>query len=151
MIALLICLDLGAAECLAKESAHLSIRTHILVLGQFRTGILDEKKKGGILDPTSISDYDCIKLDMANRHKETHGKQPGDPELAVQRVMDIARLENLTEDERANLPLRIPLGTDALGVMRLKCTDTLMSLEKWERFAQSTDFSDGCAVPSYIR
>ncbi|KAH7371115.1 hypothetical protein BKA66DRAFT_190330 [Pyrenochaeta sp. MPI-SDFR-AT-0127] len=141
----------GAAECLAKETAHLGIRTHILVLGQFRTSILDDKKKGGILNPTSISDYDCIKAEMSDRHKETHGRQPGDPERAVQKILDIARLENLSEDEMTNLPLRIPLGADALQVMRLKCTQTLQHLEKWERFAASTDYSEECSVPSYFR
>lgn len=103
------------------------------------------------MDFTSISDYDCVKAELSDRHKETHGRQPGDPEIAVQKVLDICRLENLSEDEKANLPLRIPVGSDALGVMRLKCTETLKSLQKWEKFAASTDFSDSCAVPSYYR
>lgn len=122
-----------------------------MVLGQFRTRILDEKSKGGILGPTGISDYDTIKANMADRHKKTHGKQPGNPELAAKRVLDIARLENLTETEKNNLPLRIPLGIDALGIMRSKCTKTLEHLQVWETFARSTDFADAAALPSYHR
>ncbi|KIN06810.1 hypothetical protein OIDMADRAFT_150101 [Oidiodendron maius Zn] len=141
----------GAAECLAKETAHLGIRTHILVLGQFRTRILDERSTRGFLSPTGISDYDSIKAEMADRHKETHGKQPGNPELAAQKVLDIVRLENLTKEEKDNLPLRIPLGTDALEIMRLKCTQTIESLRIWDAFARSTDFVNAATIPSYYR
>lgn len=144
-------LYLGAAECLAQETVHVGIRTHVLVLGQFRTNILDFSRKEGVLEPTSLSDYDCVKREMFDRHSETHGRQPGDPKLAVQRILDIARMENLTEEERTSLPLYIPLGTDALSVLQMKCTQTLESLKAWEKFAKSTDFAGESAVPSYIR
>ena len=88
---------------------------------------------------------------MSERHKETNGRQPGNPKLAVQRVLDIARLENLPEAERHNMPLRIPLGSDALAVMGTKCTSVLESLNNWENFAASTDYLDQPAVPSYYR
>lgn len=66
--------------------------------------------------------------------------------MAAQRVVDIARLENLTDDEKKNLPLSIPVGPDSLRVMRAKCTATLESLKVWETFAASTDFTDESAV-----
>ena len=62
-----------------------------------------------------------------------------------------AALPELTEEEKENLPLRIPLGTDALNIMRLKCTQTLESLQIWETFACSTDFADMVTIPSYYR
>lgn len=77
--------------------------------------------------------------------------QPGNPEAAAQKVVDIARLENLPEGAPRNLPLRIPLGTDAIDVMRRKCTETLDSLGQWEAFAASTDYPDAAAVPGYYR
>jgi hypothetical protein len=147
----MLCWDLGAAECLAKETAHLGIRTHILVLGQFRTNILDENSKAGDLRASGITEYDHLKTEMSRRHMETHGKQPGDPAIAAQKIVDIVRLENLTEDERRNLPLRIPLGTDALCVMRLKCAETLETLKTWEAFAASTDFPDASAISGYVQ
>ena len=122
-----------------------------MVLGQFRTEILDDRRKAGVLDPTGLADYDSIKTEMSDRHRETHGKQPGDPELAAEKVLDIVRLENLSENEKENLPLRIPLGSDALGIMRLKCTQPLQSLEIWESFVPGTDYPDTDAVPSYYR
>jgi hypothetical protein len=89
----------GAAECLSKETTHLGIQTHVLVLGQFRTQILDDSRKGGNLSPTGLPEYDVVKTEMSDRHKERHGKQPGDPKIAAERIVDIARLDNLSEDE----------------------------------------------------
>lgn len=83
---------------------------------------------------------------MANRYKATVGKSPGDPAKVAQQIVDIARLENLTEEQKKNLPLRIPFGPDALRVMQAKCTDTLVSLKDWEEFAASTNFEDGSAI-----
>lgn len=144
---------LGAAECLARETAHLNIRTHILVLGQFRTNILASNRKAGSLDSTTgLSDYDIVKSEMSDRHKETHGKQPGNPLLAADRVVDIARKENLSDAERQGLTsLRVPLGTDALQVMQTKCEQTLEQLNVWGRFAGSTDYEGEVGVPSYLR
>lgn len=131
---------LGAAESLAKETTHLGIRTHILVLGSFRTNILDAKRKGGTLSP-GIADYDSVRTEIANRHDQSHRNQPGDPARAAQRIVDVARLENLTEGQKKNLTLRVPLGYDALRVISSVSTDALESLKAWEDFAASTDFA----------
>ncbi|KAF2014070.1 NAD(P)-binding protein [Aaosphaeria arxii CBS 175.79] len=139
----------GAAESLSKEVSHLGIRTHVLVLGQFRTNILEESRKCGTVDLIGIQEYDAIKAEMVVRHKKTHGKQPGDPKAAAERVLDIARLENLSEKERIGLGLRVPLGSDAIDVIQLKCSKTLDSLEKWVDFAHSTDFPISEHLPSY--
>lgn len=88
---------------------------------------------------------------MSDRHKETHGKQPGDPKVAAERFVYIARLDKLSEDQKRRLPFRIPVGSDALEIMRLKCTGTLQSLKGWESFARSTDFADIEAIPRYFR
>jgi hypothetical protein len=122
-----------------------------LVLGQFRTQILDDSRKGGNLSPTGLPEYDAIKTEMSARHKETHGKQPGGPTIAAERIVDIARLGNLNEDQKRSLSFRIPVGSDALKIMRLKCTGTLQSLNGWEGFARSTDFADIEAIPGYFR
>jgi hypothetical protein len=120
------------------------------VLGQFRTDILGEKKKGGLLESTGLSEYDCIKAALSNRQKATHGKQQGDPEVAVRKILDIARLENLNEAERTSLPLQIPLGSDALAVMQTKCRGVMESLEVWKGFAAATDFAGDITIPSYL-
>jgi hypothetical protein len=116
------------------------------VLGQFRTSILDAKNLKAHLDITGIPEYESIKQSMASRYATSCGKQPGDPKIAAERIVDIARLENLSEFERGSLLLRIPLGGDAIGVVRRKCEETMRALEGWEEFAKSTDFKDGSAV-----
>jgi hypothetical protein len=127
----------------------LGIRTHLLVIGQFRTSILNSKKKTSILDPSGIPAYDIVKQELAQRQAATDGVQPGNPELAVERILDIARGENLTEQQVQNLPLRIPLGSDAIDVVRRKCNETLKLLDDWEEFACSTDFPTSQSVPRY--
>ncbi|PVH77657.1 NAD(P)-binding protein [Cadophora sp. DSE1049] len=142
----------GAVECLQKETAHLGIRTHLLVIGQFRTNILNPNKKNDSLERSEIAEYDAIKQELAERHKITDGKQPGNPELAAERILDIARGENFTSHQLLNLPLRIPLGSDAIDVMRRKCKETLAAIENWDDFARSTDFPEvGDSVPDYFQ
>ncbi|KAH7083499.1 hypothetical protein BKA63DRAFT_503120 [Paraphoma chrysanthemicola] len=143
----------GAAESLARETVHLNIRTHVLVLGLFRTDILSSKRKAGLLKPsTGLADYNAIKTHLADRHKVTHDNQPGDPGLAAERVVDIARMENLTDTEMQGLDsLRIPLGTDALRVMKTKCEQTMEHMSVWGSFAGSTDYEGVDDVLSYLR
>ncbi|ORY69022.1 uncharacterized protein BCR38DRAFT_142746 [Pseudomassariella vexata] len=142
----------GAVECLAKEVKAIGIRVHILVIGQFRTNILDAKNKKGKLDADEgIVEYAAIKKQMADIHAVTQGAQPGDPSLAVERIVDLGVLENIAHEHVDNLPLRIPIGSDAVSVMRNKCQDTLTLLDKWADFASSTDYPDKIAVPGYYR
>lgn len=150
---LLICFcGLGAVECLAKETQHLGIRVHLLVIGQFRTNILDISKKKAELDPEQGEPcYAAIKADMARIHAATTGAQPGDTAMAAERIVDLAQNMYLPGGKVSQLPLRIPLGSDAVAVMRRKCEATLHSLEAWQSFAQSTDFQNMPAVPSYLR
>lgn len=117
------------------------------MLGQFRTGILDPKRRTG-RSANSISAYDTVAEELSNRHAETDGKQPGNPKLAVEAILDVVRREGMMEG-RKSLPLRIALGSDAVSVVRGKCEETLNDLARYEDFSKSTDFTDAPAVPSY--
>ncbi|KAH8587093.1 hypothetical protein B0O99DRAFT_698902 [Bisporella sp. PMI_857] len=140
----------GAAECLQKELKHLGIRIHLLVIGQFRTGILNSGRKVDILS-AGIKDYHIIKQELAERHAVTDGKQPGNPELAAEKILDIARRENISEQQIQNLPLRIPLGSDAVQIVKKKCEETLKIMEEWGDFAGGTDFPSKEALPDYYQ
>ena len=120
-----------------------------MVLGQFRTGILSEKRRPA-RSKFAISDYDDVSESRSRRHIETDGKQPGDPQLAVERIIDVVRREGRLKDAK-DLPLRIPLGSDAVQVMRAKCDETLKILNQYEEFAKSTDYSDQSKVPDYYQ
>ncbi|KAI9168088.1 Oxidoreductase BOA17 [Paramyrothecium foliicola] len=109
----------GAVESLAAEVKYLGVRVHILVIGQFRTNILDPKKKVSILDANQgILEYAPIKQQMSAIHVATHGAQPGNPSLIGGKIVDLAKMENLPHSQNDTPPLRIPLGSDAVKVMK---------------------------------
>lgn len=122
---------------------HLGIRVHVFVLEMFRTGILSTANKNKALNLTMIQDYAAIQAELRGRHRDSDGKQLGDPILAAQKIMDAVALMYATS---ASFPQRIPLGSDALAVIRRKCTETLEGLKGWEAFASSTDIVDN-ALP----
>ncbi|KFY81510.1 hypothetical protein V500_11337, partial [Pseudogymnoascus sp. VKM F-4518 (FW-2643)] len=118
----------GAVECLEKETSHLGIETFLMVLGQFRTDILNAARKQNKKD-NPIADYDRVSAELRDRHQETTGKQPGDPKLAVERILDVVRREGQLKGF-TKLPLRIPLGSDAVQVMQAKCEETMGILKQ---------------------
>lgn len=147
---------IGAAEALSREVGPLGIRVHILVLGRFRTDILNPESKKGSSSPGSHSnfeDYNQVKKQLADVHEASRGAQPGDPLKAAALLVDIARLDNLTDEQRHNLPLRIPLGAEAVHIMRRKAHETLSLLEEWSAFSESADYpgAQDADVPSYNR
>ncbi|KAG4443184.1 hypothetical protein IFR05_001326 [Cadophora sp. M221] len=136
----------AAVESLYLETRHLGIRTHLLVTGMFRTQILNSKNRVASTN-LGIADYSEIRRNQLERLAASDGKQPGDLAAAVEKILDIARLENLNGKGSLDLPLRIPLGSDAVKVLRAKCNETLELLDVWEEFASSTDFSEKPNVP----
>lgn len=136
-------------ECLEKETVHLGIETFLMVLGQFRTDILNAARKQNKKD-NPIEDYERISAELRHRHQETSGKQPGDPELAVERILDVVRREGPLKNF-PRLPLRIPLGSDAVQVMQAKCEETLGILKSLGDIARSTDYPDADDIPTYLR
>lgn len=143
--------NVGAVESLSREVSDLGIRVHIFVIGRFRTGILGEQSEIAKLNThQGIADYTKVKDDFAEHLAISHNRQPGDPSRAAEKMVDIARVENLTASQALNLPLRIPLGAEAVAVMRRKCLETLAVLEGWERFSAEADFEDSERLPAFF-
>lgn len=136
-------------ECLEKETSHLGIETFLMVLGQFRTDILNAARKQNKKD-NLIADYDRVSAELRDRHQETTGKQPGDPTLAVERILDIVRREGQLKGFQ-RLPLRIPLGSDAVQVMQAKCEETMGIIKSLGDVARSTNYPDADDIPTYLR
>ncbi|KAM0210315.1 hypothetical protein ACHAPA_012119 [Fusarium lateritium] len=140
----------GAAESLSREVLDLGIRVHIFVIGRFRTGILGEKSKSDKLSTQEgIDDYIDAKTSLAQSLTASHGRQPGDPTRAAEKIVDIGKMENLTSRQTATMPLRIPLGAEAVAVMRQKSLDTLALLDTWSRFSAEADFEDAQALSAF--
>lgn len=124
---------------------------HIFVLGRFRTGILGEQSEIAKMNShQGIADYARVKNDFAHHLMTSHDNQPGDPFRAAEKMVDIARVENLTATQVLNLPLRIPLGAEAVDVMRRKCLETLAVLDGWDRFSAEADFEDSERLPAFF-
>lgn len=65
------------------------------------------------------------------------GNEPGDPEKAVQRIIEMINGSGMAEGRI--VPLRVPLGTDGWGKVKAKCEETLKICADWEDVAKSTD------------
>lgn len=143
-------LKLGAAEALGQEVNSLGIRVHLFVLGRFRTDILDQKyKRENLNSKDDFADYEQVKKQLVEMQAASHKVQPGDPLRAAERIVDVARLENLREEHARNLPLRIPLGAEATAIMRRKCQETLNVLDNWAEFSSSADYPEASETPAY--
>ncbi|KAI8714014.1 hypothetical protein NCS52_01120600 [Fusarium sp. LHS14.1] len=141
----------GAVESLSREVSDLGIRVHIFVLGRFRTGILGDRSQIAKLNSRQgIADYTTVKDDFSQHLIISHDRQPGDPLRAAEKMVDIARVENLTASQAENLPLRIPLGAEAVVIMRRKCLETLAVLDGWTRFSEEADFEDVEQLPAFF-
>ena len=118
-----------------------------MVLGEFRTNILAENnRKTSRLNP--ISDYDTTVEKLAKRQDETNGVQPGDPQQAVERILDVVPEEG-SMDRRKDAPMRMPLGSDAVAIIRGECLKTLSEVEEFQEISYSTDYAEKNAVPAY--
>ncbi|KAG5764230.1 hypothetical protein H9Q69_012904 [Fusarium xylarioides] len=140
----------GAAESLSREVSELGINVHVFVIGRFRTGILGEKSKNEKLSTQGgIADYTNAKNSLAQSLVDSHGRQPGDPVRAAEKIVDVGKRQNLTSDQAAKIPLRIPLGAEAVAVMRHKSLDTLALLDTWYQFSAEADFEDAEALSAF--
>ena len=68
-----------------------------------------------------------------------NGKQPGDMQKAVQRIVDVVRSEGMATGRP--MPKRLPLGSESLEIIKEKCFETLRICNEWEHIITSTDFS----------
>ena len=135
----------GAVECLNKEISPLGIASHLVVLGQFRTSILASNNRK--FDRSrEHKEYDSIIDGLTRRHADTNNKQPGDPTLAVRRIVDAVRHEGPYVSVTP-IPLRIVLGSDAVAILRNECEAMLRELQQFENTAASTDYPDAEVEP----
>jgi hypothetical protein len=71
-------------------------------------------------------------------YMEAHGgNQPGDPRKAARAILKLVDLPEA--------PLRLPLGNDAMAVLRNGYKTSAEELEHWAEIKKSTDF-DGLTV-----
>ena len=118
----------GWSEALSKEVAPFGIHTTIIEPGNFRTDWAGRS----MVKADSIPAYDEI---MEIRREHIHaenGSQRGDPARAAQALLAVVESEHP--------PLRLPLGTDAVTLIRQHIQQQLNDLDRWESLSRSTNF-----------
>lgn len=125
----------GWYDSLKQETTHLGIKTMMFELGFFRTKIMDPGNMGAHYQPTS--DYEEIRSAVKLFIKGMNNHQPGDSKKVATIIIDLVRGEGVAEGK--TLPDRLPLGPDALLMMRKKAVHNLSICNEWEDIAKSTD------------
>jgi len=121
----------GISEALAKEVAHLGIRVTIVEPGPFRTDFAGRSMRRA--EP--IKDYAESVGQAHERFLAMDGAQPNDPARGARAIIQAV--------EAPEPPLRLPLGEEALRMIRAKLEEQRRELDAWERLSTTTAFTTG--------
>jgi len=119
----------GISKALAKEVAPFGIKVTALAPGLFTTDFLG---KGSYQESANkIDDYDDTVGQVRQVPEQLHGQQPGDPLKLAEVVIKIAHADHP--------PLHLPVGTDAVEMLRNNAAATLEEAARWITVSVSTD------------
>lgn len=119
----------GLSEALAHEVEPLGIKVTIVEPGPFRTDFLGDSM---LMAAKVINDYDQTAGKTRKSAVERKGKQPGDPALAADAVVQAVISERP--------PLHLLLGGMAFDLARHKLEDLKTEFESWREVTLSSDF-----------
>lgn len=129
-------LTIGVAESMKLETESFGIRSHLFQLGHYRTKILSTNNYKPV--PQTIDAYKSLNDMIYGFLGQADSNQPGDPEKAVNIMIDIVKEEGVAEGKTQ--PLRLPIGKDALTTLRNKYVKYLELCNEWEDVITSTDY-----------
>jgi NAD(P)-dependent dehydrogenase (short-subunit alcohol dehydrogenase family) len=117
----------GLTETLQEEVAPFGIKTMIVEPGAFRTGLF---RKDAAYFSAEMEEYAETVGPTRAYVREDHLKQPGDPVLAARAI--------LTALDSDDPPLRLVLGSDAIGNIRSRFERLQAELDRWEDVGRET-------------
>ena len=123
----------GLSEALALEVKPLGLKVTIVEPGGFRT----DWAGASMAFAKPIEAYAPTIRFMREQLQLRNGNQPGDPRRAAQAILKLV--------DMPEAPLRLPLGNDAMAVLRKGYKTSSEELERWADLTKSTDF-DGLAT-----
>lgn len=121
----------GIGESLASEVKHLGIHVTNVEPGPFRT---DWAGRSATYNESKIEDYQESALKNMESIRSVSGKQIGDPVKACKAMFELTKLENP--------PVHLPLGGPAYKRARIKNSEFLVELERFEYLGLPTDFEE---------
>jgi len=121
----------GLSEALAQEVKPLGIAVTIVEPGPFRTKFLG---KAGGEAKRRIPEYDQTAGKMRTYFTEQDGKQPGDPQKAVEAIVKAVEAEHP--------PLHLLLGASTIPRVKAKIEALQHDLAGWEATTLGADYSD---------
>jgi short-subunit dehydrogenase len=121
----------GFSEALAEEVRPLGVHVTVVEPGAFRTDFLGRSSK---LARRQLRDYATTAGKAREYLKTQSGKQPGDPQKAVEAI--------ITAANSPKPPLHLILGQVALTRFRHKLSDWHEEIAAWESVTTSADFPE---------
>lgn len=119
----------GLSEALNAEMAPLGVHVMVVEPGPFRTEFLG---RSGVEASERISDYEPTAGKTREYFQTQSGKQPGDPQRAVEAV--VAAVSD------PNPPTHLLLGKIALSRFRKRLDDWKAELDRWQATIEGADF-----------
>lgn len=124
------------AETLSVELAQFNIRVLLVEPSAFRTRMVRTADNYNTGNP--IEAYDDTRQENMHWYSSRDGKQTGDPEKAMEAVVDVVRGEGHAKDKP--WPGYLLLGKDADRDVRAKCKIMTEHLDEWCEVVTGVDF-----------
>src|SRR5580704_15167421 len=121
----------GFSEALAEEMKPLGVRVTVVEPGPFRTDFLG---RSGKLAKRELIEYAATAGKAREYLKTQSGRQPGDPQKAVEAIIAAAN--------SPKPPLHLILGRIALTRFRHKVSDSQQEIAAWENLTTDADFPE---------
>lgn len=118
----------GFSESLAREMALIGVHVTIVEPGGFRTGFAQSAHASDEGRP----EYDAVVGAAVRMQRDYDGRQPGDPAKAASVLLKLVAMDHP--------PLRIALGSDAVGAIAATDRQRLEELERWRGLSVLTDY-----------
>lgn len=119
----------GFSECLSQEVAPFGVRVVIVEPGAFRTELFGDRFRR----MPEIAAYEATVGPVRKFVNDSNDAQPGDPKKAAKAIADVVT-------RSGDLPLRLPLGPDAVSGIREKLARIAKDVDASEPIALATTF-----------
>ncbi|KAF2071943.1 hypothetical protein CYY_006737 [Polysphondylium violaceum] len=120
----------GLSQAMSTELEPLGIFVTSVLPGQFRTNFLQQDS--GVYAETKIEDYKSTIDSLKERHKKMNGLQPGDPDKAMQILIELSK--------DPNPPRFLPLGKDSVEVIEKQIATNQNDIDRLRSIITDTDF-----------